>query len=75
MFHRLEVRSFNYPLLVCEAKDIDEKLFNWSDPDKPRTHYDLTKDADAFMKEKGGLKNEECHIFSMMKHWPARMKA
>jgi len=61
---------FNHPLLACVSEGIDENLFNWSDPDKPRSYYDLSKDAEDFMKEKGGLKNKERHIFAVVKHWP-----
>lgn len=65
-----QVRSpfYSYPLLVCNVEGIhDEALFDWNDPDRDYTDYDLTKDAKKLIH---GLDLGKKVVFSQIKHWP-----
>eukprot|EP00804_Cyclotella_cryptica_P030223 CCRYP_017102-RC/>CCRYP_017102-RC protein AED:0.04 eAED:0.04 QI:2568/1/1/1/0.5/0.4/5/945/205 len=48
-----EVRSgiFSYPLLAVDTDHVDEELYEWKDPDKPHSYYDLTRDARQILKD------------------------
>jgi len=63
-----QVRSFQfpYPLILCDVKGIDECLFNWNDPDGPRSYYDITIDAETFLK---GTSLTKSDVFSRVQHW------
>ena len=60
---------FPFPLLLCDIKDVDPKLFNWQDPDKPHSYYDVTRDAREFL-ETEGIDVEHHYAFTRIKHWP-----
>uniref|UniRef100_A0A7R9WLA2 Uncharacterized protein n=1 Tax=Craspedostauros australis TaxID=1486917 RepID=A0A7R9WLA2_9STRA len=64
-----QVRSsiFSYPLLACKCDKIDQHLFDWTDPDREYTYYDLTKDADHILT---GTRRKARHSFSRVMHWP-----
>jgi hypothetical protein len=57
--------------LACNVDDIDEELFDWTDPDRPYEFYDLTKDADELL---AGLDIGNKHVFSVVSHWPPEKK-
>ena len=67
-----EVKSelFSYPLLAVDTDGIDEELYEWKDPDKPYSYYDLTRDARQILNDskipEDGIKSH----FSTVKHWP-----
>mmetsp|Transcript_27370 Transcript_27370/g.65782 ORF Transcript_27370/g.65782 Transcript_27370/m.65782 type:complete len:1071 (-) Transcript_27370:1369-4581(-) len=67
-----EVKSelFSYPLLAVDTDGIDEELYEWKDPDKPYSYYDLTRDARQILNDSkipdDGIKSH----FSTVKHWP-----
>eukprot|EP00934_Nitzschia_sp_Nitz4_P002286 Nitzschia sp. Nitz4//scaffold23_size168460//33505//37330//NITZ4_002208-RA/size168460-snap-gene-0.152-mRNA-1//-1//CDS//3329543602//2286//frame0 len=64
-----QVRSpiFSYPLIACKCDKIGEQLFDWTDPDRDYTYYDLTKDADHVLS---GTNRRAKHSFSRVKHYP-----
>lgn len=58
---------FAYPLLACNTADVDEELYEWTDPDRTYSFYDLSKDARKLLV---GIKVEENIGFTVVKHWP-----
>jgi hypothetical protein len=64
-----EVQSpvISYPLLACHIDRIDKDLLEWTDPDRPHTFYDLTKDADVLLR---GTDVSSKVVFSQIAHWP-----
>ena len=62
----VESALFAYPLLLCDISDLDTRLFNWTDPEKKHTYYDITQDAKKL--EGGGTLPE--HLFTTVKYWP-----
>ena len=58
---------FSYPLFACNIDGIDEDLFDWTDPDRPHSYYDLTKDAEEVLR---GLDISHKHVFSTLHHFP-----
>lgn len=62
---------FSYPLLACSIDNIDEYLLEWTDPDKPYTFYDLTKDAKVLLR---GTDVSEKKVFSQIAHYPPETK-
>lgn len=64
-----EVQSpvISYPLLACHIDRIDKELLEWTDPDRPHTFYDLTKDADVLLR---GTDVSAKVVFSQIAHWP-----
>jgi len=67
-----EVKSdvFPYPLVAVDTDDVDEELYEWKDPEKPYSYYDLTRDANEILKEKLLPEKEVKSLFSRIKHWP-----
>lgn len=59
---------FAYPLVACNVELFDDELFDWKDPDRPYTYYDITKDAKHLLH--GTNENSEAVTFSQMRHWP-----
>ena len=55
-----------YPLLLCDTKKIDISLFNWTDPERPHSYYDITKDAQKIV----GDATLADHLFAKCTHWP-----
>jgi hypothetical protein len=64
-----EVQSpvISYPLLACHIDRIDTELLEWTDPDRPHTFYDLTKDAYVLLR---GTDVSSKVVFSQIAHWP-----
>lgn len=60
-------RSFGYPLLLCDVSEIDPNLFSWTDPERPHSHYDITKDISKIVDPN---KVRKTHVFGKVKHWP-----
>ncbi len=58
---------FTHPLLAVNIDRVDESIFDWSDPERSHSYYDLTRDAEQLMKD-----NEDvCYgSFSQIRHWP-----
>jgi hypothetical protein len=63
---------YAYPLLACNVDGIDPELMDWTDPDRPYSFYDLTKDADVLLK---GMDVSQKVVFSQIVHWPPPEKA
>lgn len=61
---------FSYPLLACNIKGIDTNLFEWTDPDRPHSYYDLTKDADELLE---GTDISSRTVFSTIRHYPPKI--
>eukprot|EP00580_Thalassiosira_gravida_P016537 CAMPEP_0201659950 /NCGR_PEP_ID=MMETSP0494-20130426/2690_1 /ASSEMBLY_ACC=CAM_ASM_000839 /TAXON_ID=420259 /ORGANISM="Thalassiosira gravida, Strain GMp14c1" /LENGTH=774 /DNA_ID=CAMNT_0048137655 /DNA_START=1861 /DNA_END=4185 /DNA_ORIENTATION=+ len=67
-----EVKSdvFSYPLLAVDTEDVDDELYEWKDPDKLYSYYDLTRDAREILKETMMPEDKIKSLFSTIKHWP-----
>ena len=67
-----EVRShlFSYPLLAVDTDCIGDELYEWSDPDRAYSYYDLTRDARQILKDCMMPEDEFKSLFSVVKHWP-----
>jgi len=59
--------QFSYPLLACSSDSIDEELYDWVDPARKFSWYDLTKDASKLLE---GIPHQNGAGFSIVKHWP-----
>jgi len=62
---------FPHPLLATDIHDIDDELFEWSDPDKPHEFYSLHKDAIEILygnNQDGQQLPDTC--LSKVYHWP-----
>jgi hypothetical protein len=67
---------FSYPLLACSSEGILDDLYDWSDPDRPFSYYDLTLDAKDLLEGLEGFDFAEKHVFSVVAHYaPPSMKA
>jgi len=64
----VESTVFSYPLLACRIDDIDDDLLDWTDPDRPHSFYDITKDAEALLNGTVDLTTKV--VFSQVAHWP-----
>jgi hypothetical protein len=53
--------------LACNVDGIDPELMDWTDPDRPYSFYDLTKDAEVLLK---GMDVSQKVVFSQIVHWP-----
>ena len=62
---------FSYPLICCDSDEIDEELYDWEDPDRPYSWYDLTKDAKLLL---AGMDLSANVGFTKVKHWPPTAK-
>jgi hypothetical protein len=58
---------YSYPLLACDTNGVDPDLFDWTDPDRPHSYYDLTMDADELI---GDLSVHDKLVFSILSHVP-----
>jgi hypothetical protein len=58
---------FSYPLLAANIDNIDCELLEWTDPDRPHSYYDLTKDAEVLLR---GKEFGDNIVFSQIAHWP-----
>ncbi|KAK1745050.1 trypsin-like serine protease [Skeletonema marinoi] len=61
--------QFTYPLLAVNVDYVGESIFDWSDPARSHSYYDLTRDVEQLLK---GDENEEtCYrAFGQIRHWP-----
>jgi hypothetical protein len=62
---------FSYPLLACNVDNIDKELLEWTDPDRPHSFYDLTKDAEVLLR---GTDVSSKSVFSTVAHFPPPRK-
>lgn len=69
-----EVQSavFSYPLLACNVDNIDKDLLEWTDPDRPHSFYDLTKDAEVLLR---GTDVSSKIVFTQIAHYPPDKKS
>jgi hypothetical protein len=58
--------------LACHIDRIDTELLEWTDPDRPHTFYDLTKDADVLLR---GTDVSSKVVFSQIAHWPPQSQS
>jgi hypothetical protein len=58
---------FAYPLVACNTDNLDEELYDWTDPERTFRYYDLTKDAKKLLSS---LNTNEPPGFSLVKHFP-----
>ena len=59
--------SMRYPLLLFDVSKIDSHLFSWTDPDRPHSDYDLTRDLNKIIDP---TEIQAKHLFAQVKHWP-----
>ena len=59
--------DFTRPLLAVNIDSVDKSIFDWSDPERSHSYYDLTRDAEQLLKG-----NEDfCQTsFGQIRHWP-----
>lgn len=57
---------FAYPLIACDSEQVDSELYEWNDPDRPYSYYDLSKDAKKLLAGVGVSHNVG---FTVVKHW------
>ena len=71
-YYVLEVRSdmFHYPLNAVDIDDVDEEIYEWKDPYKPYSYYDLTRDSRHILKYCMLTEDEIKPPFGTIKHWP-----
>lgn len=58
---------YSYPLMACQCSGVDTNLFDWTDPDRPHSYYDLTEDADELI---GDRSVQDKLVFSILSHVP-----
>jgi len=58
---------FTHPLLVVNIDHVDESIFDWKDPVRSHSYYDMTRDAEQLMK---GNEDMCQQAFSQIRHWP-----
>ncbi|GKY91514.1 hypothetical protein MPSEU_000123600 [Mayamaea pseudoterrestris] len=64
---QIESKIYSYPLLACNVDKIDMELLDWTDPDRPHSFYDLSKDAKILIQ---GMDVSANTVFSQVAHWP-----
>ena len=62
-------KHFTHPLVAANIDEIGITLFDWSDPDRSHSYYDLTRDAEQLI---GGNEDLCYRAFSRVRHWPPR---
>lgn len=62
---------YSYPLLACDVEGLAIDLFDWTDPDRPHSYYDLTEDADELV---GDISVRDKLVFSIISHAPPKKK-
>lgn len=58
---------FTHPLLAVNIDELGVNLFDWTDPDRSHSYYDLTRDAEQLL---GGNEDLCYRAFSRVRHWP-----
>ena len=61
---------FSYPLLAFASEGIDSDLYDWTDPDRPYSYYDLTIDAKDLLEGLEGFDFSQKNVFSILSHRP-----
>ena len=61
--------AFAYPLIACSVDNIDKDLYDWADPERPYSYYDITRDAKFLLD---GTDISERIVFSQFAHWPPK---
>jgi hypothetical protein len=64
---QVESSLYSYPLLACHSSGVDTDLFDWTDPERPHSYYDLTEDADELI---GDRSVRDKLVFSIVSHFP-----
>jgi hypothetical protein len=66
---QVKSEQFTYPLLAVNVDYVGQSIFDWSDPARSHSYYDLTRDVEQLLK---GDENEEtCYkAFGQIRHWP-----
>lgn len=66
---QIKSEQFTYPLLAVNVDYVGQSIFDWSDPARSHSYYDLTRDVDQMLK---GIESEEiCYrAFGQIRHWP-----
>jgi hypothetical protein len=65
---QVESSLYSYPLLACHSNGVDVDLFDWTDPERPHSYYDLTEDADELI---GDRSVRDKLVFSIVSHVPS----
>jgi len=71
-----QVKNDTYlnPLIACDIDDLNEDLFDWTDPDKDYMFYSLVNDAKVILARTDGNVSTD-DVFSKVKDWePGRKK-
>mmetsp|Transcript_61923 Transcript_61923/g.182928 ORF Transcript_61923/g.182928 Transcript_61923/m.182928 type:complete len:299 (+) Transcript_61923:2317-3213(+) len=63
-----------FPLIASDIDGLDEELFEWENPDKPYSCYDLTRDAELLLKGTDCTKDPSKRVFTKVRHWPPTRK-
>jgi len=58
---------FSHPLLAVNIDYVSESIFDWSDPLRSHSYYDMTRDAEELMK---GNEDVCQRAFGQIRHWP-----
>eukprot|EP00571_Detonula_confervacea_P000752 CAMPEP_0172323196 /NCGR_PEP_ID=MMETSP1058-20130122/48111_1 /TAXON_ID=83371 /ORGANISM="Detonula confervacea, Strain CCMP 353" /LENGTH=1558 /DNA_ID=CAMNT_0013039143 /DNA_START=34 /DNA_END=4710 /DNA_ORIENTATION=- len=58
---------FTHPLLAVNIDYVGESIFDWSDPERSHSYYDMTRDAEQLMK---GDEDMCQTAFAQIRHWP-----
>jgi len=58
---------FPHPLLAVNIDHVGVQLFDWSDPEKSHSYYDMTRDAEQLLK---GDEDMCQSAFAQIRHWP-----
>ena len=64
--------SLRYPLLLFDVSKVDPYLFSWTDPDRPHSHYDVTKDLTDILDQS---EIKATHLFAEVRHWPPKKQS
>jgi len=59
--------SFTHPLLAVNIDHVEESIFDWTDPERSHSYYDLTRDAEQLLK---GNEDACQRAFAQIRHWP-----
>lgn len=63
---RVTSPMFSYPLIACNTAKIDDEYFEFTDPDRAYTYYDLTRDAKKLL---ASLDIGDPPGFTIVKSW------
>jgi len=64
---QIQSDHFAHPLVAVNIDHVGENIFDWHDPDRSHSYYDLTRDAEKLLKGD----EEVCYrAFGQIRHWP-----